>query len=90
MDVITRVILQRSAFSEALDVLGLGLPSANLNIWGVLRPHLLAPLLYIGPLYMMLLESTLPFQSRWDFKSDVVEKFTSWQGLRNFSIVSTS
>lgn len=77
---------EKSAFAASLDVLGLGLPSAHFDIWGVLRPHLLAPLLYIGPLYMMLLESTLPFQRGRDFKSDVVEKFTSWQGLRNFSI----
>ncbi|KIO31420.1 hypothetical protein M407DRAFT_19565 [Tulasnella calospora MUT 4182] len=76
----------RSSFSEALSVLGLSLPSVNLNLWSILRPHLLAPVLYVGPLYIMLLDTTLPFQRDWDFKRDVVEKFTSWQGLRNYSI----
>ncbi|KIO31424.1 hypothetical protein M407DRAFT_49208, partial [Tulasnella calospora MUT 4182] len=72
----------------ALGVLGLSLPNVYSNILSVLRPHLLAPVLYAGPLYIMLLDSTLPFQRDWDFKRDVVEKFPSWQGLRNYSIVT--
>lgn len=73
---------------EAAHRLGLYPSLSRFNLKAVVLPHLLTPVLYIGPLYIMYLSSTLPLQSKWTFQHDVVEKFTSWEGLRNFSLVS--
>ena len=51
--------------------------------------HLLVLVLYLGPLYVMVISGTLPFQSKWNYTRDVKEKFTSWQGLRNYWLVRT-
>ncbi|KAF9465786.1 CAAX protease self-immunity-domain-containing protein [Collybia nuda] len=47
-------------------------------------PHLVTPLLFLGPLYAKWLGSNLPFQKFWSFETDVVKKFITWQGVRNF------
>lgn len=50
-------------------------------------PHLVTPVLFLGPLYAKYLGSTLPFQKLWTFETNVVKKFGSWQGARNFLLV---
>lgn len=47
-------------------------------------PHLITPILFLGPLYAMYLGHHLPFQARWSFQVDVVSKFCSWIGIRNY------
>ncbi|KAG5653161.1 hypothetical protein H0H81_002003 [Sphagnurus paluster] len=49
-----------------------------------LYPHLVTPVLFLGPLYAMYLGENLPFQAKWSFQGDVVSKFLSWQGIRNY------
>ncbi|KAG1720782.1 CAAX protease self-immunity-domain-containing protein [Suillus lakei] len=43
-------------------------------------------LLFFGPLYVQFLEKTLPFQKDWDFQDDVLFRFLSIVGLRNYFI----
>ncbi|KAG5642986.1 hypothetical protein DXG03_001802 [Asterophora parasitica] len=49
-----------------------------------LYPHLVTPVLFIGPLYAMFLRQELPLQAHWSFHEDVISKFLSWQGIRNY------
>jgi len=58
----------------------LGLTFDDLSIY----PYLVTPILFIGPLYARYLAETLPFQTKWSIKYDLIYTFTSWQGLRNF------
>lgn len=58
---------------------------------GIVGKHIFAPLLltlslFLGPLYVSYLDRTLPFQSRFSFQHDVVSKFTSLTGLRNYTV----
>lgn len=64
-----------------MKLLGLTLPSP------ALRPLLLTPLLYLGPLYSAWLDKSLPFMQDWSYERDVVAKFASWTGVRNFFMV---
>ncbi|TFK38928.1 hypothetical protein BDQ12DRAFT_682734 [Crucibulum laeve] len=50
-----------------------------------LYPHLVTPVLFLGPLYAQYLSATLPFQKRWSFMQSFVNKFFTWQGIRNYS-----
>ncbi|SPO31734.1 related to CAAX prenyl protease 2 [Ustilago trichophora] len=52
----------------------------------ILSPLLLTSLLFLGPLYITYLSSELPFQRHFSFHRDVILKFTSLPGLRNFLI----
>jgi prenyl protein peptidase len=66
-------------------------PNAWLHLgftWSNILPLLLTPLLYAGPLYVQFLEKTLPFQEDWDFEDDVLFRFFSIFGLRNYFVVS--
>ncbi|RDB15264.1 putative CAAX prenyl protease 2 [Hypsizygus marmoreus] len=47
-------------------------------------PHLVTPVLFLGPLYAGYLGGHLPLQRNWSFKTDVISKFISWQGVRNY------
>jgi len=49
-------------------------------------PHLITPLLFLGPLYSRYLLQCLPFQRNLSFKHDVVTTFISWQGARNYLV----
>ena len=49
-----------------------------------LLPYLVAPILYLGPLYATFLASKLPFQSRWSWGYDVFPVFNTWVGIRNY------
>ncbi|KAG6856282.1 hypothetical protein H0H87_005892 [Tephrocybe sp. NHM501043] len=52
----------------------------------MILPHLLTPVLFIGPLFGMYLGRSLPFQARYSFQVDVVDKFTTWIGIRNYIV----
>ncbi|KAL0960486.1 hypothetical protein HGRIS_005527 [Hohenbuehelia grisea] len=71
--------------SSAVDVttayLGLKLPTLSLES---IYPHLLAPILFIGPLYAHYLFESLPFQRKWNFQLNVVDQLFSWIGIRNY------
>ncbi|KZT28811.1 hypothetical protein NEOLEDRAFT_1224795 [Neolentinus lepideus HHB14362 ss-1] len=49
-----------------------------------LYPFLLAPLLYLGPIYASFLGERLPFQFYFSWRTDVLDTFVSWQGVRNY------
>ncbi|KAG9085121.1 hypothetical protein FRC07_013453 [Ceratobasidium sp. 392] len=68
----------RDAVRPSIKLLGLVPPSP------ALRPLLLTPLLYLGPLYSAWLDKSLPFMSDWSYQRDIVQKFASWTGIRNF------
>lgn len=53
-------------------------------------PYLIAPLLYLGPLYALYLSETLPFQSAWSVEYHIKPLFMTWQGFRNYVFVSHS
>jgi len=52
--------------------------------WVSLFPHLVTPVLFIGPLYARYVGGSLPFQRDWTFREDFVLNFISWQGARNY------
>ncbi|OJA15939.1 hypothetical protein AZE42_02642 [Rhizopogon vesiculosus] len=54
--------------------------------WSNAWPLLITPLLYAGPLYVQFREKTLPFQEDWDFEDDVLSRFFSIFGLRNYFV----
>jgi len=56
--------------------------------WVSLFPHLVTPVLFIGPLYARYVGGSLPFQRDWTFREDFVLNFISWQGARNYVLVS--
>lgn len=68
----------QESVGASMKLLGLTLPSP------ALRPLLLTPLLYLGPLYSAWLDKSLPFMQDWSYERDVVAKFASWTGVRNF------
>ncbi|KAJ7593898.1 hypothetical protein C8J56DRAFT_1001980 [Mycena floridula] len=45
-------------------------------------PHLITPMLFLGPLFAQALDQSLPLQTRWHFTST----FASWIGIRNYLI----
>ncbi|KZT39280.1 Abi-domain-containing protein [Sistotremastrum suecicum HHB10207 ss-3] len=59
------------------SLLGFGLPHP------LITPHLLAPLLYLGPLYGLFLSRSLPLQERSSFQ-DYRATLSQWQGIRNY------
>ncbi|PFH47264.1 hypothetical protein AMATHDRAFT_152548 [Amanita thiersii Skay4041] len=67
-----------------LHTLSLRVPSSLSTLSEALTPHLLTPLLFAGPLYTTFLDRALPFMTFWSIQHDIVDKFTSWQGLRNY------
>jgi hypothetical protein len=52
-----------------------------------LYPHLVTPILFLGPLYARYLGYYLPFQKYWSFQTDIVSRFFCWQGARNYLFV---
>ncbi|QRV98099.1 CAAX prenyl protease 2 [Ceratobasidium sp. AG-Ba] len=66
------------AIQPTAKLLGLTIPVP------AFRPLLLTPLLYLGPLYSAWLDQAYPFMDDWSFQRDVVRKFGSWTGVRNF------
>ncbi|CAL1698868.1 unnamed protein product [Somion occarium] len=54
-----------------------------------LLPCLTAPALFIGPIYVCFLSSTLPFQSEWSVRGTLLPIIWSWQGWRNYFVVGS-
>ncbi|KAG1899674.1 CAAX protease self-immunity-domain-containing protein [Suillus fuscotomentosus] len=54
--------------------------------WSNALALLITPLLFSGPLYVQFLEKTLPFQKDWNFEDDVLFRFFSIVGLRNYFV----
>lgn len=54
-----------------------------------LLPSLTAPILFLGPLYVLSLYGTLPLQRNWSIHREVVPLFATWQGVRNYIVVCT-
>ena len=62
-------------------------PIGQDTLWKSLRPHLITPVLFLGPLYATFLSQALPGQKHWSYKYHVKGQITSWQGIRNIIIV---
>ncbi|SPO31429.1 related to CAAX prenyl protease 2 [Ustilago trichophora] len=52
----------------------------------ILSPLLLTSLLFLGPLYVTYLDGELPFQAHFSFHRDLIHKFTSLTGIRNYLV----
>ncbi|KAF7422265.1 hypothetical protein PC9H_010421 [Pleurotus ostreatus] len=63
----------------ALVRLGFSLPAFTLD---ALLPHLITPLLFLGPLYALYLDFSSPLSTTGSFK----EVLLSWQGARNYVV----
>ena len=68
----------------------LGFPNKISLTLEALRPCLIVPLLFSGPLYGLYLSSSLPLQKHFTFQHDVLPFLATWQGIRNLIIVSHS
>ncbi|KAG7097463.1 hypothetical protein E1B28_004807 [Marasmius oreades] len=53
------------------------------DLWNILSPYLLAPLLFLGPLYAQFLLITQPKRT-WSLKRHLQETFVNIKGLRNY------
>jgi prenyl protein peptidase len=71
-----------ATLDSTIERLGLSLTTTQ-----SIKSYLVAPLLFLGPLYGHFLFQTLPFQKYWDVNVDLIPIFTSLQGARNFIIV---
>jgi len=71
--------------SELLRRLGVNL-RFDPRRWSI-RPHLVTPLLFLGPLYACFLGGHLPFQHSWTFRDNLLPVFCTWPGLRNHVLV---
>ncbi|KAI5119474.1 hypothetical protein M0805_007208 [Coniferiporia weirii] len=49
-----------------------------------LKPYMIVPFLFLGPLYATFLGDSLPFQRDWSFEKDLVPRFSTWEGVRNY------
>ncbi|KAG9315518.1 CAAX protease self-immunity-domain-containing protein, partial [Chiua virens] len=49
-------------------------------------PHLIVPLLFLGPLYALFTRESLPGQCNWSFQQDFLSSFFTISGLRNYFI----
>ncbi|TBU23869.1 hypothetical protein BD311DRAFT_781383 [Dichomitus squalens] len=74
------------AIESTLARLGITLTFAQDSDLYIILPCLVAPVLYLGPLYAAYLSETLPFQRRWSFGEDFLPTFISWIGIRNYIV----
>lgn len=51
-----------------------------------LFPHLVIPILFLGPIYTRYLGAYLPFQKNWSYQTCVTHRVFSWQGIRNYVV----
>ncbi|KAI0693525.1 hypothetical protein C8T65DRAFT_64049 [Cerioporus squamosus] len=75
-----------TAVQSSLARLGVTLDFARNNPFYIVLPCLVAPVLYLGPLYADYLSEALPFQRHWSFRSSVLPMFSTWVGRRNYIV----
>ncbi|KAF9156896.1 hypothetical protein BG015_010831 [Linnemannia schmuckeri] len=70
-----------------LQLLGLTVPAYGLVQWlhHIFTPMVLVAMLFLGPLVMMLIDSELPFQSRFYWRNHL-QSFCEWIGVRNYIV----
>lgn len=62
-------------------------PNTSLSLWEILRPHLVTPVLFLGPLYAVHLSRAFPGQTWWSWEMNVRRVLCTWQGIRNILVV---
>ncbi|KAI0754126.1 hypothetical protein C8Q80DRAFT_1093736 [Daedaleopsis nitida] len=72
-----------TALSSTLTYLGVTAKSLRSSPVDIILPCLIAPVLFLGPLYADYLCQVMPFQRLWSFRNSVLPVFTTWIGLRN-------
>ncbi|KAI0760690.1 hypothetical protein C8Q74DRAFT_1387744 [Fomes fomentarius] len=75
-----------TTLETTLARLGVTLNFAKHNPLYIILPCLIAPVLYLGPLYAGYLTETLPLQRGWSFHRDALTMFTTWVGVRNYVV----
>ncbi|KAJ3545754.1 hypothetical protein NMY22_g2312 [Coprinellus aureogranulatus] len=65
------------------EVLKLTQVHLGFNFGSSILPHLVTPVLFLGPLYAMYLGEDLPFQENWSLDIEQ-KKLTSWIGIRTY------
>ena len=73
---------------SSLEVADLTRLHLGLTLANPILPHLVTPVLFLGPLYAMYLGQGLPFQKFWYLEAQKA-KFLSLTGLRTYIAVST-
>ncbi|KAF9539668.1 hypothetical protein EC957_005128 [Mortierella hygrophila] len=70
-----------------LQLLGLTVPACGFAQWlhHIFTPLALVVILFLGPLVMMLIDSELPFQSRFYWKNQL-QNLREWIGIRNYIV----
>jgi len=74
------------ALESTLVRLGFTLNFDYYSALRILLPCLVTPVLFLGPLYVEFLASSLPFQKHWSIARCLRPMFTTWQGWRNYII----
>jgi len=79
LDIATEATLLRIGFPSSI------LNPLNLRLSDIL-PHLVTPVLFLGPLFGAYLGKQLPGQRNWMWQSHVEARFLSLQGIRNYCV----
>ncbi|OBZ65563.1 putative CAAX prenyl protease 2 [Grifola frondosa] len=69
---------------STLARLGFTLEFNDQQRFSIVWPCLVAPILYLGPLFGCYLASSLPFQQRWSWRGSAAPIVMTWMGLRNY------
>jgi hypothetical protein len=92
-DLILLLFLPSQTFDIVLEATFLRLGFPSLNPFALqfntrtLLPHLVTPILFLGPIFTGYLGGELPGQRNWMWRTHVVARFFRIQGLRNYCIV---
>jgi prenyl protein peptidase len=70
---------------STLTRLGINPPALSQPVLETILPHLVTPLLFLGPLYARFLLHAFPFQKYWSWR-EAFGIFTTWQGIRNYIV----
>ncbi|KLO07816.1 Abi-domain-containing protein [Schizopora paradoxa] len=62
----------------------LGLPYAiEIPSLAFIKPYLIIPILFLGPLYAQFLSQELPFQAKWSYEEHLKPTYLTFLGMRN-------
>ena len=62
----------------------MGLPyTIELPSLSLIKPYLIIPILFLGPLYAQFLSQELPYQANWSYEEHLKQTYLTFLGLRN-------
>ncbi|KAI0765928.1 hypothetical protein BD413DRAFT_481788 [Trametes elegans] len=75
-----------AVLASTLSRLGITLDLSPRSLFLTILSCLVAPTLFLGPLYVDFLCGTLPFQRRWSVRGSLLPIVGTWMGVRNYVV----